>query len=125
MKRIPFLLFVPLVACTLGPPPTEGDLAITNVTVLPMDTERTLSDQTVVIRDGRVVHLGPSASVRVAEGVETIDGQGRFLLPSFVDASSKAAERVTHSTSGTKNPGEKNPGKGNSVTHPKETARPP
>ena len=68
MEKTAFLLFMPMVACTLGPA-TEGDLAITNVTVLPMDTERTLSDQTVVIRAGRVVHLVPSASVRVAEEV--------------------------------------------------------
>jgi imidazolonepropionase-like amidohydrolase len=84
MRNVTLLLLLSLSAC-IQPPATDGDLAITHVTILPMDTERTLSDQTVVIREGRVVLLGPSASVHLAEGVETVDGRGRFLLPSFAD----------------------------------------
>jgi dihydroorotase len=39
----------------------------------------------VVVVDGRVVDLAPGGSVEVPEGAEVIDGEGRHVLPAFVD----------------------------------------
>lgn len=41
-------------------------------------------DQTLVVRDGRIVALGPSASVKPPAGAEVIDAAGKTLLPGFV-----------------------------------------
>ena len=60
-------------------------IAITNVTVLPMDAERTLSDQTVIIRDGRIVSVGPSQRTTVPAGATMIDGRGKFLMPGLAE----------------------------------------
>jgi hypothetical protein len=60
-------------------------LAITNVTVVPMDRERTIADQTVVIRADRIAELGPAASVQVPAGATRVDGKGKFLMPGVAE----------------------------------------
>jgi imidazolonepropionase-like amidohydrolase len=65
---------------TPGPP--SGSFAITHARVF--DGERTLQNQTVVVRDGKIVAVGGSASV--PEGVPQIDGSGETLLPGLIDA---------------------------------------
>ncbi len=63
----------------------RGVTAFVGVTVVPMDTERALPDHTVVVRDGVIQTVGPSASVRVPDGAFTIDGRGRWLLPGMAE----------------------------------------
>ncbi|MDX1579339.1 MAG: hypothetical protein R3266_12690, partial [Gemmatimonadota bacterium] len=48
----------------------EGAIAFVGVHVVPMDEERTLEDQTVVVLDGRIERLGPRTSVDVPEDAE-------------------------------------------------------
>lgn len=59
--------------------------AFENVTVIPMDTERTLPGHTVVVRDGVIAEVGPSGSVTVPDGAVRIDGAGRYLLPGLAE----------------------------------------
>ena len=76
-----------LAGCGGGGPETvvEGDTAFVNVNVLPMDAERVLEGQTVVIAGGRIAALGPSAEVGPAAGVEVIDAAGGYLLPGLAE----------------------------------------
>jgi imidazolonepropionase-like amidohydrolase len=60
-------------------------VAFTHVTVIPMDRERVLVDQTVLVRGGRIAAVGPAASVRVPADARTVDGRGRFLIPGLMD----------------------------------------
>ena len=39
----------------------------------------------LVVLDGRLVELAPAGSAEVPEGAEVIEGQGRHVLPAFVD----------------------------------------
>jgi len=64
----------------------ESALAITNVTVIPMDRERVLHGQTVLIRGGRIVAVGPARTVAIPSSAMKVDGTGRFLIPGLVDA---------------------------------------
>lgn len=61
--------------------PARGTYAFTNVDVIPMDSERVLEDQTVVVTAGRITALGPSASTRIPSSAERIDGTGKYLMP--------------------------------------------
>ena len=63
----------------------DTGLAVTNVTVIPMDRERVLRSQTVLIRNGHIAAIGPSGSVRIPSHAATVDGTGRFLIPGLVD----------------------------------------
>jgi hypothetical protein len=61
-------------------------LAITNVSVIPMDRERVLPHETVIVRDGRIAAVGPSDHVDIPARAQRVDGSGRFLIPGLVDA---------------------------------------
>lgn len=59
--------------------------AFTSVNVIPMDRERVLANQTVIVRDGRIAEIGPADKVKVPEGAQRIDGRGKYLLPGLAD----------------------------------------
>jgi hypothetical protein len=40
--------------------PDTGTIAIVGATLIPMDRERTVPDQIVLVRDGRIVAVGPA-----------------------------------------------------------------
>jgi hypothetical protein len=67
------------------PATIQATVAITNVTVIPMDRERTLADQTVIIRDGRIETVGDAARTTVPAGATRIDGRGKFLMPGLAE----------------------------------------
>ncbi len=60
-----------------------GLYAFTNVNVLPMDAERVLGNQTVVVRDGRIESVSRASAVPA--GATTIDGAGRYLMPGLAE----------------------------------------
>jgi alpha-D-ribose 1-methylphosphonate 5-triphosphate diphosphatase PhnM len=60
-------------------------IAFLHVTVIPMDCERTLSNHTVTVVDGKITSLGPSSKVKVPAGALRIDGIGRYLIPALCD----------------------------------------
>jgi imidazolonepropionase-like amidohydrolase len=68
-----------------APPERSADLALVNVHVLPMDTERVLERQTILIDDGRIVDIGPADTVRVPEGAETVQLDGKYVLPGLAE----------------------------------------
>ncbi len=70
------LALIPLRAATTG-----TTVAFVDVTVLPMDSERTLSNQTVLVRGDRIIHVGPATGASIPSDAVRIDGRGKFLLP--------------------------------------------
>lgn len=66
-------------------PAAPAVVAFVGVSVLPLDSERVLEDQTVVVRGDRIEAVGPAASTSVPEGAMQIDGRGRYLMPGLVD----------------------------------------
>ena len=78
-------LVAPLLAGHTSRPAAPGTFAFVDVTVLPMDRERVLTGQTVIVRDGRIAAVGPSASVRVPADAQRIDATGKFLMPGLAE----------------------------------------
>ena len=75
-------------ALLLSAPAVKGAdsvVAFVNVTVIPMDRERTIPRQTVVVRGHRIVALGPTDRVRVPAGSAKVDGRGKFLIPGLAE----------------------------------------
>jgi len=56
-----------------------------NVTVLPMDIDRRLTGQTVVVRNGRIDAMGPADQVQIPPGATRVDGSGQFLMPGLTE----------------------------------------
>ena len=76
----------PAALAGIGTPPARTPVvAFVNVNVIPMDRERVLERQTVVVRDGRIAQVGPAASVQVPSGAVRVDGQGQFLIPGLAE----------------------------------------
>lgn len=76
------MLLAALTLCLQAPPPP---LAVEHVTLVPMTSGTPVADQTLVVRDGRIVALGAAGSVEVPEGALRIDGRGKFLMPGLAD----------------------------------------
>src|SRR5262249_12049055 len=60
-------------------------VAFTHVNVVPMDTERLLADQTVIVDKGAIKTIGPSATVKIPVGALRVDGRDKYLLPGLAD----------------------------------------
>jgi hypothetical protein len=59
--------------------------AFVGVSVIPMDRERVLENQTVVVRDGRIASVGPANRASIPADATRIDGRGKFLLPGLAE----------------------------------------
>ncbi len=60
-------------------------VAFTNVTVLTMEGNRRLYDQTVIVINGRIATIGPSNSTPVPDNATRILGRGKFLMPGLAE----------------------------------------
>lgn len=59
--------------------------AFTHVTTLPMDSNRTVPDQTVIVEKDRIIAVGPASSVTVPPDAVRVDGRGKFLMPGLAE----------------------------------------
>jgi hypothetical protein len=64
---------------------TGAVFVITNVNVIPMDQEHVISDQTVIVTDGRISKIGAAKKTKVSKGATEIDGTGKYLIPALSD----------------------------------------
>ena len=53
-------------------------VAFTNVNVIPMDRERVLANQTVVVRNGLIAEIGNAKNVQLPKNATRIDGTGKY-----------------------------------------------
>ena len=60
-------------------------IAFTNVNVIPMDRERVLANQTVVIKNGLIAEIDDAKNVKLSKGAVRIEGTGKYLIPGLVD----------------------------------------
>src|SRR6185503_9066283 len=60
-------------------------VAFVNVNVIPMDRERVLPNQTVVVRNGLIAAIGDARRIKIPAGAQRIDGTGKFLIPGLMD----------------------------------------
>lgn len=97
--RLPLVLaVVALAACgtarperTSSPDGQRSAFAITDVTVIDVETGARRPGHTVVVAGDRIAAVGPSADVAVPRGATVVDGTGRFLIPGLWDMHVHAA----------------------------------
>jgi hypothetical protein len=88
MRGTQVVVLAVLAAAALLAPAAQAQsdvVAFTNVTVIPMDRERSLPDHTVVVRGQRIAEMGPAAQVRVPSDALRIDGRGKYLMPGLAE----------------------------------------
>ena len=76
------------------PPAAEPDssdlgatlpVAFLGVNVIPMDTDRVLGNQTVIVSDGRIASVDPASEAEIPDGAVLVDGEGKYLLPGLAE----------------------------------------
>ena len=90
MNKLVLLLSILLLATTItgqtsGNSSAPKVVAFVNVNVIPMDRERVLRNQTVLVSDGRVTTIGDAKRIKPPAGAQIVDGTGRFLIPGLMD----------------------------------------
>lgn len=85
MRRaaVALLTWVTILASTPAFAAQSAATVFIHVNVLPMDRDRVLDNQSVLIEDGTIKAIGPS--VTVPAGARVIDGADRFLSPGLAD----------------------------------------
>ena len=63
----------------------SSTVAFLGVNVVPMDRERVIERQTVLVRDGKIIEIGPATRVRVPAGATVVNGFGKYLMPGLAE----------------------------------------
>ena len=64
---------------------SQRDIVFRGVNVIPMDRERVIENQTVVVRNGRITAMGNARSVAVGKDALVIDATGKYLTPGWAE----------------------------------------
>ena len=63
----------------------QRDIVFRGVNVIPMDRERVIENQTVVVRNGRIAAMGNAKSVKVGKGALVVEAAGKYLTPGWAE----------------------------------------
>ncbi len=66
-------------------------IAFTGATIMPV-TQPAIENGTLVIRENRILAVGPADSVRIPRGARTVDASGTVVMPGLVDSHSHIGE---------------------------------
>ncbi|MEZ4774602.1 MAG: amidohydrolase family protein [Bacteroidia bacterium] len=61
------------------------EFVFTHVNVIPMDSERVMEDQSVVIGGGKILAVGDAGQISVPESAKVIDATGKYLMPGLAE----------------------------------------
>ena len=88
MRLVLTMLFTALAATAFSQALVSNqprDIVFRAVSVIPMDRERTVPNQTVVVRNGRITAMGNEGSVKISKDALVIDARGKYLLPGWAE----------------------------------------
>jgi imidazolonepropionase-like amidohydrolase len=77
------LLLLILVVFTT-PVIVKAQLSITNTTIVDVENKKLITNQDVLVQEGKIVAVG--TGIKARDGTKTIDGKGKYLMPGLVDA---------------------------------------
>ena len=90
MRRLGFVLLLAALGC--GGPPEEASeggapaLVLQNATIIDGTGNPPIPGGTIVISDGQIQSVGPSAEVTVPAGAQTVDLSGKTIIPGIINA---------------------------------------
>jgi imidazolonepropionase-like amidohydrolase len=89
-SSVPALALSLLGACAEVEAPSTVDVdrdvtAFVNVHIVPMDGERVLERQTVLIEGDTIAAIGPTGSLEIPPGATRIDGASNYLVPGLAE----------------------------------------
>lgn len=84
MRPLYLLLFLAFFAlsCTKA---QEADFAIKNVNLISMTSQEIASNQTVLIKDSKILAIGNKKDISTSSSDQVIDGKGKYLMPGLAE----------------------------------------
>lgn len=89
--RFILFFFLGLLVLASAATPTDRNMtertsvAFVGVNVIPMDSPRVLTDQTVLVRGDRIVQLSPKDQVRAPAEALVVEASGKYLMPGVAE----------------------------------------
>ena len=86
MKKNIIIFFVAFSSVTLAQQTIDSrtqDIVLLMVDVIPMDNERVLADQTVIIRNNKIVGIG--SKLKYDKGAHVVNAEGKYLIPGLAE----------------------------------------
>ena len=74
------------------PPTASGVYALTGARIITGDDAPPIEDGVVWVRNGRIVGVGPRASVTLPKGIRVIDVAGATIIPGLIDMHAHASQ---------------------------------
>ena len=74
------------------PPTASGVYALTGARIITGDDAPPIDDGVVWVRNGRIVGVGPRASVTLPKGIRVIDVAGATIIPGLIDMHAHASQ---------------------------------
>jgi cytosine/adenosine deaminase-related metal-dependent hydrolase len=87
MKRIIFSLILLAFSAAVGQsnPLDSKTTAFVGVNVIPMNKERIIQNQTVIVKNGLIAEIGDAKKIKVPKDAQIVDAKGKYLIPGLVD----------------------------------------
>lgn len=88
MKRIPIVLLILLSVTVVAQSPIDNRkqaVVFKSVSVIPMDTERVIDNQDVVIKDGKILSIGATGKVKYDKSALVVEAKGKYLIPGLAE----------------------------------------
>jgi imidazolonepropionase-like amidohydrolase len=72
-------------AAVVAGQPAPSVVAFVGVNIIPMDRDRLLQNQTVVVRGDRIAEIGPASRVKAPQGATVVTASGKYLMPALAE----------------------------------------
>lgn len=63
----------------------EADFAFTNVSLISMENDQLIPNQTVLIKGGKIISIGSSQDISTSGTSTIVDGSGKYLMPGIAE----------------------------------------
>src|SRR5215204_55798 len=86
MKNKLVIFFAVFSTLSFGQQPVDSrsqEIVLLMVDVIPMDNERVLTDQTVIIRDNKIAAIG--TKVKYNKSAHVVNANGKYLIPGLAE----------------------------------------
>ena len=92
-----------LLLCAAPSRNPDSIVAFVDVTVIPMDRERTIPHSTVVVQGDKILAIGPAKDTPLPARAVRVNGTGKFLIPGLAEMHAhipggQASDSVVHRT---------------------------
>src|SRR5688500_15223516 len=84
MKKLYVLpLLLVMLSCTAQTP--GGETVFRNVNVIPMTEETVIKNQDVLVRNGEIISIGNTGTVKYKPDARIIEANGKYLIPGLAE----------------------------------------